>query len=122
MSNNTNNLSDEFVNFVQSCFGAEGGEYDDYEYDAWELINEEKPYKDRLQYIKTEFLSDSPPNESRCIEYRLIFKDLEDPFGAHYAFECDMSSWYSWEDGNILCELRRWKQVTPQQRMTTVYE
>lgn len=119
---NNNNLSEEFVNFIRSCFGNEDGSSEVDSYIAYELISRNKPYKDRLQYIKTEFLSDRPPNESYGIEYRLIFKDLEDPHIAHYAFECDMSSWYSWEDGNILCELHRWKKVEPKERMTTVYE
>lgn len=121
MSNNANNLSDEFVSFIRSCFGSENGSWED-SYVAYDLIRKDKPYKDRLQYLKTEFLSDSPPNESRGIDYRIIFKDLEDPLGAHYAFECDMSSWYSWEDGNILCELRRWTRVNAQQKVVTVYE
>ena len=121
MSNNANNLTKEFVNFIRSCFGPEDGSWEN-SYVPYELIRKDKPYKDRIQYIRTEFLSDNPPNESQGFEFRLIFKDLEDPLGAHYAFKCDMSSWYSWEDGNILCELRRWKRVNAQQKVVTVYE
>jgi hypothetical protein len=116
-----NNLPEEFKKFIAAAFGDEGSSWDYDSIDPYGLIKRNKPFKDRLQYIKTEYLTEDPPSEGGS-EYRLIFKDLECPNGTHYAFHTYMSSWYEYEYGNELCELERWKMLRKTTKEVTVYE
>lgn len=116
-----NSLPEEFKRFLVAAFGEEGGSWDYDDVDPYGLIKRNKPFKDRLQYIKTEYLSDDPPREGQS-EYRLIFKDLECPNETHYSYYSYMSSWYEFDNGNELAELDRWKVVRKTTKEVTVYE